>query len=131
MASAPATFLTFRYLLVIAALVPFGLPVEAFTTCITSEVVTPKVEGKVVATFKGRQTTIPGAEVSLFGPVEKGVLVAKTSADSSGQFRIVGIKSGRYRLRATSPGLLPAEALLQVSTRRLGYFDVREQYWSH
>ena len=114
--------LKLRYLIFVAAVIWFGLPVEAFTTCIVSNIVAPKVEGRIVVTLKGHESAVPGAEVDLFRPGDNGSMVAKTNADSSGRFRISGVKSGRYRLRAVSPGLLPAEAIIEVNTRRLVLF---------
>ena len=112
-----------RHLLLIAALISFHLPAEAFTTCIISSAIVPKIKGRVIVTFKGRQSTAPGAQIQLFRSDENGVMIAKTSADSIGHFQISGIKVGRYRIRATSPGLVAAEAIVDVSTRHLLLFQ--------
>lgn len=98
------------------------MPACAFTTCIVSNAVVPRVEGVVVSTFRGQASTLAGAQVNLRTSCDDGRLVANTIADSNGRFMIPNIKPGSYILRAEAPGLLAAEANLYVSRRRWMFF---------
>ncbi|MFN7925047.1 MAG: carboxypeptidase-like regulatory domain-containing protein [Bryobacteraceae bacterium] len=111
--------------LALAAVLTCCPSANAFTTCIVSNAVVPRVQGRVVSTFRGQMTSVAGAQVNLWRASDRIRLVARTDADSLGRFLIPNVAPGEYVLRAEHAGLLAAEANLYVKKRRWILFPQR------